>query len=93
VEHGTIFVTWLAIGLFVVLGAAVIAIPWPRHDWEYAMRSEPLIANYRRNLLDMASETLTGGKTGASPPPVPRPEPIRPSPMSPETRGGSNGEK
>jgi hypothetical protein len=35
-----------AIGLFVVLGASVIAILWPRDDWEYAVRPELLIANY-----------------------------------------------
>jgi hypothetical protein len=45
-ERGTTFFTWLAIGLFVLLGAAVIAILWPRNDWEYAIRPEPLIANY-----------------------------------------------
>ena len=45
-ERGTTLFTWLAIGLFVVLGAAVIAILWPRDDWEYAIRPELLIANY-----------------------------------------------
>jgi amino acid permease len=45
-ERGTSFVTWLAIGMFVVLGAAVIAILWPRGDWEYAIRPELVIANY-----------------------------------------------
>jgi hypothetical protein len=45
-EQGTTFVTWVAIGMFVLLGAAVIAILWPRDDWEYAVRPEPLIANY-----------------------------------------------
>lgn len=32
--------------MFVLLGAAVIAILWPRDDWEYAVRPELLIANY-----------------------------------------------
>jgi hypothetical protein len=45
-ERGTSFVTWLAIGMFIVLGAAVIAILWPRGDWEYAIRPELVIANY-----------------------------------------------
>jgi hypothetical protein len=45
-ERGTTFLTWLAIGLFVALGVAVLAILWPRNDWEYAVRPEPLIANY-----------------------------------------------
>jgi len=30
---------------------------------------------------------------GSQPTPSPKPEPIRPSPMSPETHGGSNGER
>jgi hypothetical protein len=45
-DRGTTFFTWLAIALFVALGAAVIAILWPRNDWEYAVRPELLIANY-----------------------------------------------
>jgi hypothetical protein len=45
-ERGTTAFTWTAIGLFVVLGGAVIAILWPRNDWEYAVRPELLIANY-----------------------------------------------
>jgi hypothetical protein len=45
-EHGTTVFTWLAIGLFAALGAAVIAILWPRNDWEYSVRPELLIANY-----------------------------------------------
>ena len=44
--RGTTFFTWLAVGLFVVLGAAVIAILWPRGDWEYSVRPELLITNY-----------------------------------------------
>jgi hypothetical protein len=45
-ERGTTFFTWLAIVLFVALGASVIAILWPRDDWEYAVRPQLLIANY-----------------------------------------------
>ena len=45
-ERGTTLVTWLAIGLFLLLGAAVISILWPTDDWEYSVRPEPLIANY-----------------------------------------------
>ncbi|MGH2745675.1 MAG: hypothetical protein ACRDN8_24930 [Thermoleophilaceae bacterium] len=45
-DRGTTFFTWLAIALFATLGAAVIAILWPRNDWEYAIRPELLIANY-----------------------------------------------
>jgi hypothetical protein len=45
-DRGTSFFTWLAITLFATLGAAVIAILWPRNDWEYAIRPELLIANY-----------------------------------------------
>ena len=44
--HGTSLFTWLAVVMFVLLGAAVIAILWPRGDWEYAVRPELLIANY-----------------------------------------------
>jgi hypothetical protein len=32
-EHGTSFFTWFAIALFGLLGAAVVAILWPRDDW------------------------------------------------------------
>jgi hypothetical protein len=45
-EEGTTVITWIAIGMFVLLGASVIAILWPRDDWEYAVRPEPLIADY-----------------------------------------------
>jgi hypothetical protein len=45
-DGGTTFFTWLAITMFVLLGAAVIAILWPRNDWEYSVRPELLIANY-----------------------------------------------
>ena len=45
-ERGTTLVTWIAIGMFLLLGAAVIAILWPRNDWEYAVSPEQLIANY-----------------------------------------------
>ena len=38
--------TWLAVGSFILLGACVLAILWPRHDWEYAVRPERLIENY-----------------------------------------------
>ena len=44
--HGTTFFTWFAIAAFALLGAAVIAILWPRNDWEYAVRPQLLIANY-----------------------------------------------
>lgn len=45
-DRGTTAFTWSAIGLFVVLGGAVLAILWPRDDWEYAIRPERIIANY-----------------------------------------------
>lgn len=45
-QRGTTLVTWIAIGMFLLLGAAVIAILWPRSDWEYAVRPELLITNY-----------------------------------------------
>jgi hypothetical protein len=45
-EHGTSVWAWLAVAFFVLLGAAVLAILWPRHDWEYAVRPELLIENY-----------------------------------------------
>jgi hypothetical protein len=44
--RGTTVATWIAIALFLLLGGAVVAILWPRNDWEYAIRPEPLIANY-----------------------------------------------
>ena len=39
--HGTSFFTWLAVAMFVLLGAAVIAILWPRGDWEWCGYSAP----------------------------------------------------
>jgi hypothetical protein len=45
-DQGTTAITWVAIGLFLLLGASVIAILWPRDDWEYTVRPEPLIADY-----------------------------------------------
>jgi hypothetical protein len=45
-DRGTTAFTWIAIGLFVVLGAAVLAILWPRDDWEYAVRPELVIESY-----------------------------------------------
>jgi hypothetical protein len=37
---------WLAIACFVGLSVAVLAILWPRHDWEFASAPEKLIAIY-----------------------------------------------
>lgn len=45
-DKGTTVWTWLAVGFFILLGASVLAILWPRHDWEYAVRPERLIENY-----------------------------------------------
>ena len=45
-HKGTSGWTWLAVAFFVLLGLSVVAILWPRHDWEYAVRPERLIENY-----------------------------------------------
>jgi hypothetical protein len=44
--HGTSVWSWLAVAFFVLLAGAVVAVLWPRHDWEYAVRPELLIENY-----------------------------------------------
>jgi hypothetical protein len=37
---------WLAIGCFVALGVAVLAILWPRRDWEFAIEPSRFIETY-----------------------------------------------
>lgn len=46
IESGTTAWTWVAISLFVLLGAFVLLVLWPRRDWEYTIRPELLIENY-----------------------------------------------
>ena len=45
-DRGTTAFTWIAIALFLALGAAVIRILWPRGDWEFTIGPEALIENY-----------------------------------------------
>ncbi|HST40933.1 MAG TPA: hypothetical protein VLK58_15560 [Conexibacter sp.] len=37
---------WLAIASFVALGFTVLAILWPRHDWEFSMSASDVISTY-----------------------------------------------
>ena len=37
---------WVAIGCFVALGGAILAILWPRRDWEFALSPTLLISTY-----------------------------------------------
>lgn len=37
---------WIAVGCFVLLGAAVVAILWPRSDWEFDLSPQDFIATY-----------------------------------------------
>ena len=38
--------SWIAIGCFVALGASVLAILWPRRDWEFGLSPERFISTY-----------------------------------------------
>jgi hypothetical protein len=38
--------SWIAIACFIALGLAVVAILWPRRDWEFALAPEKFIATY-----------------------------------------------
>jgi len=37
---------WVAIGCFVLLGLAVLAVLWPRRDWEFSLAPHEFIATY-----------------------------------------------
>ena len=37
---------WLAIASFVVLGATVLMVLWPRHDWQFTVDAEAFIRDY-----------------------------------------------
>jgi hypothetical protein len=37
---------WIAIACFVLLGLAVLAVLWPRHDWVFTINGERFIATY-----------------------------------------------
>jgi hypothetical protein len=37
---------WIAIGCFVGVGLCVLAVLWPRHDWEFALSPSLFIATY-----------------------------------------------
>ena len=45
-DRGTTAFTWIAIALFVAVGATVIRILWPRGDWEFTIGPEKLIETY-----------------------------------------------
>jgi hypothetical protein len=38
--------TWVAIGAFGAVGVAVLAVLWPRHDWEFSANARDVIAEY-----------------------------------------------
>jgi hypothetical protein len=42
-QHGA---TWIAIGAFGAVGVAVLAVLWPRHDWELSADARDVIAEY-----------------------------------------------
>jgi hypothetical protein len=64
--NGTSFVSWLAIGLFVLLGAAVVAILWPRGDWEYAVRPELKSIVTLRSIWTAATSATEANSYGSS---------------------------
>jgi hypothetical protein len=37
---------WIAIACFVLVGVCVLAVLWPRHDWEFAVSPARFIATY-----------------------------------------------
>ncbi len=37
---------WIAIVAFCAIGLAVLAVLWPRHDWEFSANASDLIAEY-----------------------------------------------
>lgn len=37
---------WVAIGCFIALGIGVVAILWPRRDWEFVLSPSQFIATY-----------------------------------------------
>ena len=45
-RHRVHFMSWVAIGCFVALGASVLVILWPRRDWEFAVSPERFISTY-----------------------------------------------
>jgi hypothetical protein len=45
-RHHVHIMSWVAIGCFVALGASVLAILWPRRDWEFALSPERFISTY-----------------------------------------------
>jgi hypothetical protein len=46
VRHDISAAAWIAIGCFVLLGFAVLAVLWPRRDWEFSLAPERFIATY-----------------------------------------------
>jgi hypothetical protein len=45
-RHHVHAASWVAIGCFVILGITVLAILWPRRDWEFALSPERFITAY-----------------------------------------------
>ncbi|MCW2982527.1 MAG: hypothetical protein JWR63_97 [Conexibacter sp.] len=41
-----VIATWVAIGAFLGVGVAVLAVLWPRHDWEFGAQPKGLLAQY-----------------------------------------------
>jgi hypothetical protein len=46
VHHSFGVIAWIAVGIFVALSLAVLAVLWPRHDWEFNLSPAQLIATY-----------------------------------------------
>jgi hypothetical protein len=47
---------WIAIGCFVLVGLCVLAVLWPRHDWEFAFSPARFIAPYLEPAEDQPLE-------------------------------------
>jgi hypothetical protein len=45
-RHHVHTMSWVAIGCFVALGATVLAILWPRRDWEFTLSPARFISTY-----------------------------------------------
>jgi hypothetical protein len=45
-DHPLHAVGWIAVGCFILLGVAVVAILWPRKDWQFDVSPGQFIATY-----------------------------------------------
>jgi hypothetical protein len=46
IHHNFDVVAWIAVACFVTLSFAVVAVLWPRHDWEFNLSPAQLIGTY-----------------------------------------------